>query len=194
MISLLLATVAAVQPAQAVAPQAPGAVRDRAAIAAQVQSRFARLDANRDGFVTRDEAQGARAMPKSHGMKRRLRAERRQRTLDPALQQQRGVAAFDRMDSNRDGAISRAEFDQASAQRIARHAARRANGRGARMGFGGGMFELADANRDGRVSLQEATAAAYQRFDMADVDRDGRLTREERMQRRERSRAAPPRG
>jgi Ca2+-binding EF-hand superfamily protein len=62
------------------------------------------------------------------------------------------------------------------------------------MGFGGGMFELADANRDGRVSLQEATAAAYQRFDMADVDRDGRLTREERMQRRERSRAAPPRG
>jgi Ca2+-binding EF-hand superfamily protein len=62
------------------------------------------------------------------------------------------------------------------------------------MGLGGRMFELADANRDGRVSLQEATVAAYQRFDMADLNRDGRLTREERIQHRQQRAAAPPRG
>ena len=185
MISFILAAAAAVQPAPAIAPARGSGVQERAAVAARVQALFARIDANRDGFVTREEVQGARAM---HKQRLRQGAEGRQRALDPAMQQQRRMAAFDRMDSNRDGAISRAEFAQAQERRMGRR-----SGAGP-AGFGPRLFETADANRDGRISLQEATAYAYQRFDMADLDRDGRLTREERMQHRERLRAAQPRG
>ena len=56
------------------------------------------------------------------------------------------------------------------------------------MGLRGHMFDMADANRDGRVTLQEATAAAYRHFDMADVNRDGRITPDERVQMRQRMR------
>lgn len=191
MISFLLAAAAAVQPVPAIAPALrSGGAQDRAAVAGQVQALFARIDANRDGFVTREEAHGARAM---HRQSRRQGAEVRQRTIDPAKQQQRRMAAFDRMDSNRDGSVSRAEFAQASAVRVERRI-HRVGGKFGQMGWGARMFETADANRDGRVSIQEATAAAYQRFDTADLNRDGRLTREERIQNRERLRGTQPRG
>jgi hypothetical protein len=62
------------------------------------------------------------------------------------------------------------------------------------MGLRGHMFDMADANRDGRVTLQEATAAAYRHFDMADVNRDGRITPDERMQMRQRMRTEHRRG
>ena len=113
-------------------------------------------------------------------------------------------AMFDRLDTNRDGSISRAEFE-AAPTRHERRVVIRNDGqpgahreglrmrRGMRMGMGmglrGAMFDMADANRDGRVTLQEATAAAYRHFDMADANRDGQVTREERMQMRQRMRA-----
>jgi hypothetical protein len=70
----------------------------------------------------------------------------------------------------------------------------RAGARGMRGGVAmaalrGRMFDMADVNRDARVSLQEATAAAYRRFDMADANRDGQVTREERIQVRQQMRA-----
>jgi hypothetical protein len=111
-------------------------------------------------------------------------------------------AMFDRLDANRDGNISRSEFESAHAQRQERrvvirekregagasgamHGMRHGGGMG---GLGGHMFDMADANRDGRVTMQEATAAAYRHFDMADVNRDGKITREERMQMHQRMR------
>jgi Ca2+-binding EF-hand superfamily protein len=192
MFSFVLAAIAAVQPAQATPPAlGQGRVQERAAVAGKVQALFARIDSNRDGFVTSDETHAARGL---HKQNRGQRAEQRRQGLDPARQQQRRMAAFDRMDANRDGTISRAEFTQASAMRAERRTGRRARGGAGQMGMGARMFEMADTNRDGRVSLQEATAAAYQRFDMADLNRDGRLTREERSQGRERWRATPPRG
>lgn len=201
MISFVLAAFAAVQPAPAVAPQHPlrrEAVQDRAAISAQVQALFARIDLDRDGFVTRQEAQGARRANRGDRAEGAQRGPRGQRAADPARQQQRRMAAFDRLDTDRNGVLSRAEFGQAAQLRAERQAARIERGRGAgggQMGLRGRMFELADVNRDGRVSLQEATAAAYQRFDMADLNRDGRLTREERKQNRERRRGEQrPRG
>jgi len=106
---------------------------------------------------------------------------------------------------NRDGAITRAEWDAAQAQRQQRFAARDQNNdgrpdgarfahRGMGGGFGGHMFEMADANRDGRVSLQEAQAAALQHFDMVDTNRDGRISPEERMQMRQRMQATRQHG
>ena len=45
------------------------------------------------------------------------------------------------------------------------------------------MLRMVDANNDSRVSLQEATNAALQRFDRVDRNHDGSITRDERQQR-----------
>ena len=110
---------------------------------------------------------------------------------------------FDRLDANRDGMISREEFGRArevreerrvvingvpgapgvEGQRQGMRKMHRMGGRGG-MG-GGGMMRMADLDRDGRVSLQEATTSALQRFDRIDVNRDGRITPDERTKQRE---------
>lgn len=166
-------------------PQARAAMaarsHSRAEVAGHVQYMFARIDANRDGFVTKQEAAAMR------GMRHAGKGERRGQ-------------GFERIDTNRDGSISRAEWDARAAQRHQRMTQRR-NGdgdghmgmrgkRGMGMGLGGRMFDMADANRDGRVSASEATATALQHFDMADANRDGQLTRDERMQMHQKMRGA----
>ena len=172
------AAIAQVAPAPA-APQAKAAkVHTRAEVQAKVAEHFARLDTNRDGSVTRAEADAARTA---------LRAQFAERRDD------RREQAFDRLDGNRDGAISRAEWDAHEAQRQQRVATRDGDGRrdgrrfhaGGMHSLGGHMFEMADANKDGRVTLQEAQAAALRHFDMADANRDGQITQDERQQLRQ---------
>ncbi|HUE79935.1 MAG TPA: EF-hand domain-containing protein [Sphingomicrobium sp.] len=194
----LIAGAAAVAQTSAPAPaaQAPaGKVHTRATIQQAVAQHFTRLDTNRDGFVTKAEADAVKA---ARAGKRGDRVARR--AAKRAAGAHDGGAMFERLDANRDGMISRAEFDAHHAQRQQRIAARAADGKGPRdahrmhggggMGaFGGRMFEMADANRDGRVTLQEATGAALRHFDMADTNRDGQITREERQQMHQRMRA-----
>ena len=155
----------------------------RAEVQAKVAQHFARLDANRDGFVTKAEAEAMKAQRQQ--MRNGKRAE---------VQGKR----FDRLDSNDDGAISRGEFDAHQQQRLAKRDRngdgkpdRRLRGmRGMGMGMiGGRMFDMADGNRDGRLTLQEASSAALQHFDMADANRDGQISAEERQQMRQRMRA-----
>ncbi len=191
-------------PAPQAAP-APMIAREhtRAEMVARVQEHFARLDANRDGFLTRQEADAGRKVMKERmrtklGERRAHRMERR----DPN-------AAFGRLDTNRDGSISRDEFAQHREKRVERRIARTdgapgapgAHHRGMRMHrfgmMGGRMFEMADGNKDGRVSLQEATDSAARHFDMADANRDGRITPDERRQMRQhriQNRRAPKAG
>jgi hypothetical protein len=186
------AALAALAAAPATAQPGEGGARfaqpqTRAAVAARVQARFARVDSDRDGFVTRDEA-GARTEAR-----REQRGERREQR-------------FERLDSNHDGMISRSEFDapRAAAGDRGERRAMRGERRGKRFadrgGRGGGMtarfgawaFAAMDMNRDGRVALAEAQRAALQRFDRVDSNRDGTVSAEERqaaraarMQRRE---------
>jgi hypothetical protein len=152
----------------------------RAEVQSRVQARFARADANRDGFVTREEAQATRA-----GARERLRAGRGDRR----------AALFARLDSNRDGMLSREEFEAPRA-RMANRAGDGA--RGPRMGgrggataggLGGRGFAALDSDRDGRVSLQEAQSAALRMFDRVDANRDGTVTPDERRAARETRRA-----
>lgn len=154
----------------------------RAQVADHVRAMFARLDTNRDGYVTQPEMQAVRAQ---HQATRQAKVGERR------------AKAFERIDANRDGAISRGEWDAMTAQHAQRMAA---NGgehglggmrhmRMAGMGFGGRMFSMADADRDGRVSIAEAQAAALAHFDRADLNRDGSLTPEERRQARQQMRA-----
>ena len=143
----------------------------RADVETRVRGMFARVDANRDGFVTEAEALAFRGP--AHAGRRGQRGGGRE-------------AAFARLDANGDGMISRAEFTAPRAdgqrdQRRGMRAERRQAGAGA---FGPRAFARVDANRDGRISLAEATTARLRAFERTDADRDGRITREERQARR----------
>lgn len=161
-------------------PRADSAkVHTRADVQSRVAARFAKLDANRDGFVTQAETD---ALLAQRGAKRAERTQRRAERRDPAK-------IFDRLDANKDGAISRAEFAAAP------HPDRKGGPRGGvHRGVAGRMFGISDVNRDGRVSLAEAQQAALQHFDQADSNRDGQLTREERRAGRQQMRAQRPEG
>jgi Ca2+-binding EF-hand superfamily protein len=163
-----------------VTPPAPMAMptMTRADVTARVAEHFARLDANKDGALTLDEARPGRG-------DRMKRVEmRKERISDPN-------AAFDRLDTDRNGAISRDEFAKGREMRVEKRiemkGARadmhrmhmRHHGAGMGMMRGPMMLKMADANKDGRITLQEATSATLQHFDMADANRDGRLTPEE---------------
>lgn len=192
-IGLVTPALAQVAPAPSPAPapatqRAPIAakVHTRAEVQAHVAQMFARLDTDRDGFVTRAEADSAReSMRARFGERMKTHGE-----------EHRGQA-FERLDTDKDGAISRSEWDagrQHREQRIVMRreqragGAQRTGGMHRMMMLGGRMFEMADANRDGRVSLAEAQAGALQHFDMMDSNRDGRITPDERMQMRQRMR------
>ncbi|MFC7536376.1 EF-hand domain-containing protein [Sphingomonas sp. GCM10030256] len=185
-LAVLAATAAFAQPSSTVQPQFGNAPRDgiqtRNEVVERVRDRFARMDLNRDGFLTRDEAQAARGQMRGQRMGRNG-----QRQIDPARRAERQARAFDRFDLDRNGVISRDEFAQVRTTRGDR-GQRAGMHRGMRMGgrMGGQMFAMADLNRDNRVSMQEATQAAVRHFDMVDANRDGRITREEREQMRQR--------
>lgn len=188
--AMLLASAAAV--AQ-VAPTVPSAiqakVQTRAEVQAKVAEHFAKVDSNRDGVITKAEADAAAQI---------FRGKWAERAKD--RRDDRGDRMFERLDFNRDGSVSRAEWDAGQAQREQRMASRDGDGDGRHEGhmrsrmhgmgsFSGQMFKMADANKDGRVTLQEAQAAALRHFDMADANRDGQLTPDERKQMHERMRA-----
>lgn len=165
----------------------PDKVMTRDDVVAHVSRMFQNLDANHDGFVTRDELDSLheRMMGMHEGMVKGI-GERGMKGPDRA-------AAFDRLDTNHDGVISRQEF-MAAKPRMEEHRmmvmrdGSMAGGPGMKgmhmhgANFGGHLFEMADTNRDGRVSLQEATNAALQHFDRADLNHDGKLTPQERQQ------------
>ena len=183
-------------------PPAPGTARvhmmsdrvmTRDDVVKHVARLFARLDTNRDGFVTREEVNALHqrfegAMGEAGGVRKRL--------ADRGVSMGDRNAMFDRLDTNHDGTISRQEFMSAQPQTrerrvmIMREGRQGAAGERGKMrmhgmgmgGFGGRLFEMADTNRDGRVSLQEAQAAALAHFDRADLNHDGRITPEERRQ------------
>lgn len=182
----------------------------RSEVPADVTRMFARLDANKDGFVTQQEMDALREQ-------RVERMENRDEHFDAA----RMMGKFD---ANKDGRITRAEADAAITARktakgkdVAGHGADRlfaradvnkdgvltsaelaslkpnekrmerlAKGHGGPMGH---MFGAADPNKDGKISLAEAQAVALQHFDMADANHDGQVSPEERKAARQKMRA-----
>jgi Ca2+-binding EF-hand superfamily protein len=178
-------------------------VMTRDEVARHVAELFARLDTNRDGFVTKDEVEAIHrkmmgAMGMAHDMATRFH--------EGGMPMPDRGAMFDRLDANHDGSISRQEFmagkPQVREERvmimhggpdgapgapgdIEMHGMHHMEGmhvHGMGMGMGGNLFEMADGNHDGRVSLAEAQAAALAHFDKADVNHDGKITPDERQQ------------
>jgi hypothetical protein len=160
----------------------------RAAVEARVDAGFARADANRDGFVTRDEVRATRG--ERRGPRGEARTERREQRGE------RRAERFARLDSNRDGVISRSEFEVRQGARggHAERRSHRAERRGGEGGglfarFGGRMFNQADVNHDGRVSRDEARRGALALFARVDTNRDGAVSLDERRAAREGMRA-----
>ena len=178
-------------------------VTTRAEVIEHVGKMFAKLDANHDGFVTREEVDAVHAkmeaaMAKVDGLPKRL-------AESGVMMGDRGQI-FDQLDTNHDGNISRQEFmarkPRVREERVIVMRDGPAGAAGAPlppleghpgmmrmhmhmagMGrLGGQLFEMADANHDGRVSLAEAQAAALAHFDKADLNHDGKITPEERAQ------------
>ena len=200
----MAAATAVAQPAPPPAPQPqvqimrtehqPMRVHTRDDVVKHVRDLFARVDSNRDGFITREEAEtGKLAM--GDDMRERF-AERLAKHDGP--KPDRG-AAFDRLDTNKDGTISRDEFMSAKPRieerrMIVMHEGGEPGGPGKmrmhRMGMGlhGRLFEKSDVNHDGKVTLQEATDTALRHFDMADANHDGKITPDEHMQMRQKIR------
>ena len=142
----------------------------RTDVPGHVARMFARLDANKDGFITQAEIDAGQA-------NRAAKVEKRAERFDPARM-------FARLDSNKDGKISEAEGDAAHNARVAAK-----GGKPAATHAGGGLFARLDSNKDGRVSLAEAQQMALQHFDRADLNHDNKLTPDERRQSRQQLKA-----
>jgi hypothetical protein len=137
----------------------------RAEVTAKVKEHFAKLDANKDGAITKEEAEA---------FKTARRAEWRDKK-------------FAAIDADKNGQISRQEFDAPRGDRDGRDGGdkgrRWGGGHGHHGGkgmMGGRMFAKADVNNDGKVTLSEATGKALEAFDRADANKDGTVTPEER--------------
>ena len=172
-LAALAAVPAAAQPGEGRA-RADGPLT-RAEVEARVEARFARADANHDGFVTEEEV--------------RLGAEQR-RANRQHRRGERRAQLFERLDADHDGSISREEFEARPAMRGGERRGPRLGHRGGRGGammarFGARAFERMDLDRDGRVALAEAERAALERFDRVDSNRDGAISLEERQAARE---------
>lgn len=170
-------------------------VMTRAEVVAMVREHFGRFDTDKDGAISKEEVAAGYA-----------RLAGKHKLLEdggPHAMRMEGVhgdpnVAFDRLDANKDGSISREEFAKAREERIERRIVIREemkegdqgakDGKQARQvmrmhrmgGFGGRMIVMADTDKDGRITLAEAETLALQHFDQMDSNKDGQVTPEER--------------
>lgn len=191
--TIAAAGVAFAQVAPQAAPPAPRAkamkVQTRADIQARVARQFARLDTNRDGVVTKAEADALQAQRAVKIQEREQKRAERRAKRDPAK-------VFARLDANKDGRITQAE---AEAARTARAKGKGREPAKAHAVAFGGLFNRADANKDGVITRAEFDAAprpqrpalrqagahrgfAGRMFETADANKDGRVSLAEAQQ------------
>jgi hypothetical protein len=141
----------------------------KAEMLAHADARFEKMDRNADGKLdASDRDGGAHATPS-------------------ADHKAENDAHFAAMDTDKNGSISRAEFDAAHtgpAKDMA-HSKKRGKGKAGKRGaMGAYMMRSADSNNDMAISRDEFRAAAEARFAKQDANNDGILTAEERSARR----------
>jgi hypothetical protein len=143
----------------------------RAEVDAARAAEFARLDADRDGALTRDEMRAGHHRGRGQGPEDGRGPDANN---DGSVTREeflaRPNAMFDSLDANDDGVLSTAEMAERRGHRE----------RGGRHGHGrhGGPGHL-DGDRDGRVTQAEFAAGAGMMFEHLDADNDGRITQAE---------------
>ena len=131
----------------------------KAELTAALDKRFAQLDTDNDGRITKEERDAAH--------------------------QARFEQRFKAMDTDGNGQISQAEMKAAHEARREMRGAHRGmqHGDGHRGGMHGGFghgMAKADANNDGVITKAEFQAKALERFAKADANNDGIVTKAER--------------
>jgi hypothetical protein len=153
-ISLVAAAVVAASAAQAQtgqpAAQAPQQI-SKADFTKNLGARFAAIDSNHDGSVTKEEIAAMQA-----------------RTLaDAKAQEQQQLAAeFAKLDTNHDKSLSQAEFNAAAPGMSVRQTPDQ-------------MLASIDSNKDGKISSAEFQAGPLADFTKADANHDGILSAQE---------------
>lgn len=141
-IGVIPATPGAAEPAAQPAAPAPPPL-PRTTFIATMDGEFGKFDANKDGALTRVEIEAG------------------QRAAATAQARARAQALFQRLDADRNGTLSAAEFGKLPINAPAVDAS-------GIMGF--------DTNRDGRVTLIEHRTATLINFDRLDADKDGTVS------------------
>jgi Ca2+-binding EF-hand superfamily protein len=141
-------------------------VLDQSDMDARRARTFERLDANADGKL--DEAERA-----AQAQKREERREARMKRQIERLER-----LFDRADTDKNGSVSREEFDVEKARftgeggKMHERQAKRAERAGERI-------TKLDADKDGAVSKEEFLKEKPAMFERADADKDGKITKAE---------------
>jgi hypothetical protein len=139
------------KPAQPQAAQAAPQSMSKADFLKQVDGRFASIDTNHDGAISKDEiaAMQAKALAQAQ-----------------AAEQQQIEASFKKLDTNKDNQLSLAEFKAAAPTLRPRQTPDQ-------------MLAELDSNKDGKVTAAEYRTAPVAGFDRADANHDGTLTAQE---------------
>jgi hypothetical protein len=139
------------QPQAAPVAQAAPQTMSKADFLKQVDGRFAAIDTNHDGSVTKDEVAAMQAKALAQAQ---------------AAEQSQIEASFKKLDTNRDNQLSLAEFKAAAPSLRPRQTADQ-------------MLAELDSNKDGKVTAAEYRSAPVAGFDKADANHDGTLTAQE---------------
>jgi Ca2+-binding EF-hand superfamily protein len=126
---------------------------------------FERMDQNSDGEVTKAESEaGARAIREQELKARFAQLDTNADGKLAPAEAQLPPSVFERLDGNKDKFVTLSELQQ---------------GPDVRAEHRDFQFDQADANHDGKVTRDEANKAATTRFDGVDTSHDGQITQAE---------------
>lgn len=159
LITLILASIAspALPQAGTAQPKGPQPV-SRTAFMSRIDSGFAAIDTNKDGFS--DRAEIAAAETKALTARKNQQLKQRE-------------AAFRQLDKDKNGSLSLQEFNAALAAENAKPDVT-------------AYITRLDGNKDGKVSMAESRVPAATRFDRMDTNKDGILSVDEQKARQKR--------
>jgi Ca2+-binding EF-hand superfamily protein len=145
---------------------------------------FAALDADKDGFVTADEVKAFGAQ--MHAKWAAKHADAAQKAPDADRADRMAQHMLARIDTDKDGKISKAEIDAESAA-LFKRLDKNADGKIASDevrhhrwgGKGAGMLGRMDTDKDGNITKAEFTTAEDQMFQKLDANGDGVISQDE---------------